>query len=76
MLMEMPCSQFDEWFDFYQVEPFAIELEKFMQGQIAAAIYNASGNYRNTFGPADFYPQTEQKQPKTVEQQLAIWKSI
>ncbi len=76
MLLELSCSQFDAWFAFYQDNLFQDELQKFMLGQVAAATYNASERYNSLFSADDFYPMAKPKQPKSVSEQIAIWRSL
>ena len=54
MLEALSCSQIDEWFHFYQSNPWGYAVEGYRTGQVCSAVMNSSGRYKKMIRPQDF----------------------
>jgi hypothetical protein len=70
MLDSMSCTQFQEWFDYSQIEPFGYSWDNFRFGLIPSAIYNTNRQKSSdkVWSPDDFFKK--QKKFDNWEQHL------
>ena len=72
LLGELSCTEFDGLYKYYGDNAYSSQIDIYSMGQICAAIYVAAGH--NKVKPSDFYPR--KRKPQTVEQQIALWKTL
>ena len=75
LLSSLSVLEFDRWFEHFSEQPFTFNLTQYWSGQMCAAIYNASTNFKNTVQPQEFYPGFK-KPGQSAEDQAAIWGAI
>lgn len=70
MLDRMSNTEFEEWREFYRIEPFGIQMENHRWGIMASMYANAHRDPRKAaWKPDDFFPQDYlKKEPKELSQ--------
>lgn len=74
LLHELTCTEFDSWAFYFSESLFTFELTEIEIGQITAAIYNASGRYKNVVTASSLIPKKHRQ--KTIKEQIAIWQAL
>lgn len=74
MLHELTCTEFDNWAFLFSERLYTHELDEVGIGQLTAAIYNASRNFKTTMNANKMIPKRHRK--KSIKEQIAMWKVI
>lgn len=75
MLMGMPVSIFDNWYNHYMDEPWGYEYDMFKYSRLCTLVANGLFNPKTKAKPSDFYPQKEPEKEKTGDELEAILRS-
>jgi hypothetical protein len=76
MLDQLTSSQFLEWLEFYQLEPYGYELDNYRAGIIASAIYNTNRSKESdkVFEPKDFFQSMgSNSKAVTSDEKMELW---
>lgn len=74
MLHELTCTEFDNWAFYFSERHYFADLTEIGIGQITAAVFNATRNFKTWMKTASMMPVKHR--PKTIQEQIAIWKAL